>query len=74
MLEFDNRALRELPIDASSVNRTRQVFGACFSRVRPTPVKAPRTLAVWEGGPFNLAYAIDALYQRPTASRAAPEP
>jgi uncharacterized protein YdiU (UPF0061 family) len=46
MLEFDNRALRELPIDASSVNRTRQVFGACFSRVRPTPVKAPRTLAV----------------------------
>ena len=46
MLEFDNRALRELPIDASSANRIRQVFGACYSRVRPTPVPAPRTLAV----------------------------
>jgi hypothetical protein len=34
----------------------------------------PRTLTVWEGGPFTLAYAIDALYRRPTASRAAPAP
>jgi uncharacterized protein YdiU (UPF0061 family) len=46
MLVFDNRALRQLPVDPSSENRTRQVFGACFSRVSPTPVRAPRTLAV----------------------------
>jgi serine/tyrosine/threonine adenylyltransferase len=46
MLRFDNRALRELPLDVSSENRTRQVFGACFSRVSPTRVKAPRTVAV----------------------------
>src|SRR4051812_48202592 len=46
MLRFDNRALRSLPVDPSVENRTRQVFGACFSRVAPTPVKAPRTLAV----------------------------
>ncbi len=46
MLRFDNRALRELPVDPSAENRTRQVYGACFSRVAPTPVKSPRTLAV----------------------------
>jgi len=45
-LEFPNRAIQELPLDPSEENRTRQVFGACFSRVQPTPVKAPRTLAV----------------------------
>src|SRR5688572_23707322 len=46
MLAFDNRALQRLPIDPSDELRSRQVFGACFSRVRPTPVKRPRTLAV----------------------------
>src|SRR5687767_4289597 len=43
---FENRALRELPLDPSEENRTRQVFGACFTRVKPTPVPAPKTLAV----------------------------
>lgn len=46
MLAFENRALHALPIDPSAEPRPRQVFGACFSRVRPTPVRAPRTLAV----------------------------
>jgi len=46
MLRFDNRALRSLPIDPSTENRTRQVHGACFSRVSPTPVRGPRTLSV----------------------------
>jgi uncharacterized protein YdiU (UPF0061 family) len=46
MLQFDNRALRSLPVDPSRENRTRQVHGAAFSRVQPTPVRAPRTLAV----------------------------
>ncbi len=46
MLRFDNRALRSLPVDPSSENRTRQVHGACFSRVTPTRVRAPKTLAV----------------------------
>ena len=45
-LDFPNRAIKELPLDPSEENRTRQVFGACFTRVQPTPVKAPRTLAV----------------------------
>jgi uncharacterized protein YdiU (UPF0061 family) len=46
MLAFDNRTLRSLPVDPSAENRTRQVHGACFSRVTPTPVRAPKTLAV----------------------------
>jgi uncharacterized protein YdiU (UPF0061 family) len=46
MLQFDNRAARNLPIDPVEDNRVRQVHGACFSRVRPTPVTKPRTLAV----------------------------
>jgi serine/tyrosine/threonine adenylyltransferase len=46
MLRFENRALCALPMDPSSENRTRQVHGACFSRVSPTPVRGPHTLAV----------------------------
>jgi uncharacterized protein YdiU (UPF0061 family) len=46
MLRFENRALRALPLDPSSENRTRQVFGACFSRVLPTQVLRPQLLAV----------------------------
>ena len=46
MLRFDNRALRSLPVDPNRENRTRQVHGACFSRVTPTPVRGPKTLAV----------------------------
>jgi serine/tyrosine/threonine adenylyltransferase len=46
MLRFENRALRALPLDPSSENRTRQVFGACFSRVLPTKVSRPQLLAV----------------------------
>ncbi len=45
-MRFDNRALRHLPVDSSLDARTRQVLGACFSRVMPTAVKAPVTLAV----------------------------
>jgi len=45
MLVFDNRALRSLPVDPNAENRTRQVHGACFSRVQPTPVRGPHTLA-----------------------------
>jgi uncharacterized protein YdiU (UPF0061 family) len=44
-LRFDNRFTRELPGDPESVNRRRQVPGACYSLVNPTPVKAPRLVA-----------------------------
>ena len=42
---FTNRFTRELPADPSDEVRPRQVFGAAYSRVRPTPVKSPRILA-----------------------------
>ena len=45
MLTFDNRFLRELPGDPEPHNRVRQVRGACWSAVMPTPVPAPSLLA-----------------------------
>ena len=45
MLRFDNRWLRELPGDAEVRNFPRQVYGALWSPVTPTPVAAPRLLA-----------------------------
>jgi uncharacterized protein YdiU (UPF0061 family) len=45
-LRFDNSFVRELPADALTTNRTRQVLGACHSAVQPTPVAAPRLVAV----------------------------
>ncbi|WP_225876221.1 protein adenylyltransferase SelO [Lysobacter solisilvae (ex Woo and Kim 2022)] len=44
-LHFDNRFLRELPGDPETGPRVRQVEGALWSRVAPTPVAAPRLLA-----------------------------
>lgn len=45
MLHFDNRLLRELPGDDDARNVPRQVLGALWSPVAPTPVAAPRLLA-----------------------------
>ena len=44
-LRFDNAFVRDLPGDPEQGLRQRQVHGACFSRVTPTPVSAPRLLA-----------------------------
>jgi len=44
-LEFDNRFVRELPADPEPASHVRQVHGACYSRVMPTPVAAPRLMA-----------------------------
>ncbi len=44
-LRFDNRFLRELPGDPLADNRPRQVPGAAWSAVAPTPVAAPRLIA-----------------------------
>lgn len=44
-LTFDNRFTRALPGDAEAKNFRRQVQGACYSRVQPTPVTAPRLIA-----------------------------
>ena len=43
--EFLDRFVRALPGDPSSHPGVRQVHGACYSRVLPTPVREPRLLA-----------------------------
>lgn len=40
-LSFNNLALRSLPIDKDTQNVIRQVKGACFTLVKPTPVENP---------------------------------
>ncbi|MCC5859500.1 MAG: YdiU family protein [Ectothiorhodospiraceae bacterium] len=44
-LQFDNHFLRELPADPETGNHRRQVTGACYSYVQPTPVRQPELLA-----------------------------
>ena len=44
-LKFDNRFAQELPADPEAENYRRQVYQACYSRVQPKSVKAPRLLA-----------------------------
>uniref|UniRef100_A0A3Q1BFE9 Selenoprotein O n=1 Tax=Amphiprion ocellaris TaxID=80972 RepID=A0A3Q1BFE9_AMPOC len=45
-LDFDNVALKKLPLDPSEEPGVRQVKGACFSRVKPQPLTKPRFVAV----------------------------
>ena len=45
MLRFDNRFIRELPGEGEADNFPRQVLGALWSPVEPTPVSDPRLLA-----------------------------
>jgi serine/tyrosine/threonine adenylyltransferase len=45
-LRFSDRFVRALPGDPRTDNRTRQVTGACYSRVEPTPVPAPELLVL----------------------------
>jgi uncharacterized protein YdiU (UPF0061 family) len=44
-LTFDNTFVRHLPADPESGPRRRQVHGALYSRVEPTPVAQPRLVA-----------------------------
>lgn len=44
-LRFDNRFVSRLPADPLEGPRRRQVHGALFSRIQPTPVRAPRLIA-----------------------------
>ena len=44
-LIFDNRFIQELPADPETANNRRQVLSACYSRVLPTQVTAPKMVA-----------------------------
>ncbi len=45
-IDFDDSFVRALPADPEPKNRRRQVYGAGYSRVQPTPVPDP-TLLAW---------------------------
>ncbi|KAG9331241.1 hypothetical protein JZ751_019716 [Albula glossodonta] len=47
-LQFDNVALKKLPLDPSEEPGVRIVKGACFSRVQPQPLVKPTFVAVSE--------------------------
>jgi len=44
-LSFDNRNLKLLPLDSSNISNPRQVEGAIFSLIDPTPVDTPILIA-----------------------------
>ncbi|WP_419176883.1 protein adenylyltransferase SelO [Desulfosediminicola sp.] len=44
-LQFDNSFVNNLPGDTDVSNNRRQVYGACYSKVQPTPVSGPELLA-----------------------------
>ena len=52
-LKFDNLALRSLPLDKETQNVIRQVEGACFTLVDPTPVRNP-TLVSYSANALSL--------------------
>ena len=60
-LPLDNSFVRELPGDPIEENRRRQVRGACWSRVAPTPVAAPALVAYSREVAALLGLAPDAL-------------
>jgi len=77
-LRFDDRFVRELPGDPIEENRVRQVERACYSLVTPTPVAAPRTLAVSqemadELGISTQAYQSEAFAQVFAGNRTLPD-
>jgi len=59
-LTFDNRFTRELPADPEPANRRRQVTGACYSRVKPVRVVAPRLVAYSQEAAELLDLSVEA--------------
>ena len=55
---FDNRFTRELPADPEEANFLRQVMGACYSRVTPTAMPAPK-LASFSQDVLDLPIKVD---------------
>lgn len=60
-LRFDNRFLRDLPGDEETGPRQREVRGALWSAVMPTPVAAPTLLASSPGLAAQLGLGPDLL-------------
>lgn len=59
-MQFDNRFMRELPGDTETGLRRREVLGAAWSALTPTPVEGPQVLA-WSPETAALLGFDDAL-------------
>lgn len=60
-LKFDNAFVRELPGDPEHGGLPRQVHGAAYTRVDPTPVAAPKLIAYSREMAERLGFDEDAL-------------
>jgi serine/tyrosine/threonine adenylyltransferase len=60
VFRFDNRFTQQLPGDQETRNFRRQVHGACYSRVLPTPVPSPRLVAFSREMADELLLSADA--------------
>lgn len=58
-LKFDNTFTRELPSDPETTNFRRQVMGACYSRVKPVHVIAPKLVAYSSESASLIDLSID---------------
>ena len=58
---FDDRFVREMPGDPADYNLPRQVHGAFYSHVTPTPVSAPKLLAHSAEVAADLGLTVDDL-------------
>ena len=64
---FDNAFIRELPGDAVLGSRRRQVEGAAYSRIDPSPVSAPRLLAYSREMAATLGFSEEDVLDPPFA-------
>ncbi len=64
-LRWDNRFVRELPFDESTVNRPRQVHGVMSSPVQPVPASSPELVAWSSEVSDTLGIAPDAWSESP---------
>ena len=62
LLNFNNRFIQSLPADTETRNFTRQVNGALWSAVTPTPVEEPRLLTFSEDMAAALGLAADKMH------------
>ena len=59
-LTWQNRLVEELPGDPNLENRPRQVDNACYTEVKPTPVKAPNLVAFSAAAATTIGLAPEA--------------
>ena len=60
-VQFDNRFVDALPADPNESKQPRQVTGAAYSRVEPTPVAAPKLVAYAKEVGAKLGFDADFL-------------